>query len=68
MRVASLLWSQYLLNISLSALVAYEYLITFGQEVSTIWKRPWTAASALLLLIRWTMVLRQIMLWANVSR
>lgn len=43
------------------ALVAYEYLTTFDQEVTTVWKRKLTATSALLLVTRWTMIINQIL-------
>jgi hypothetical protein len=43
-----------------AVLVLYEYVITFEQEVSTIWKRRFTATSILLLSTRWVLVLSQI--------
>jgi hypothetical protein len=42
-------------------LVLYEYAITFDQEVSTIWKRRFTATSILLLSTRWVLVLSVIL-------
>lgn len=41
----------------LEALALYEYLITFADEIETVWKRPWTATSMLLLSTRWVMLL-----------
>ena len=38
------------------AIVVYEYIITFYDEIKTVWKRRWTATSFLLLSIRWIMV------------
>lgn len=38
------------------ALVVYEYIITFSDEIQTVWKRRLTATSFLLLTIRWVMV------------
>jgi hypothetical protein len=43
-----------------AVLVVYEYVITFDQEVSTIWKRRFIATSILLLSTRWVLVLYQI--------
>jgi hypothetical protein len=40
-----------------AGLVAYEYIITFDQEVAQVWKRKPTATSFLLLSTRWIMVL-----------
>ena len=49
------------------ALVVYEYVITLDQEISTIWKREWTMSSALLLSIRWAMLLNQIVAYVPAS-
>lgn len=49
------------------ALVAYEYIITLDQEISTVWGRKRTASSALLLSIRWVMVLNQVVSYIPVS-
>ena len=46
----------YLFGLSLAALL-YEHILTIEDEVRTIWKRSWTAASALLLSIRVNMLL-----------
>ncbi|GJE99217.1 hypothetical protein PsYK624_154660 [Phanerochaete sordida] len=54
--------SQYI-NCSILCLVAYEYAITFGREVRCIWMRKLSATSLLLLSIRWTMVLSQVLVW-----
>ncbi|GJE96341.1 hypothetical protein PsYK624_125350 [Phanerochaete sordida] len=41
---------------SLLCLVAYEYIITFGQEVAVVWRRKLSVVSVLLLGTRWLMV------------
>ena len=43
------------------ALVLYEYLITFPEEIRLVWKRPWTLVSVLLLSVRWNMVLNSLL-------
>ena len=48
------------------ALVVYEYLITFDREIAVVWNRRWTATSALLVFVRWTMVLGQLAGWLGV--
>ena len=48
-----LVWDAYTL---LLALVAYEYLITFQQEIDTVWKRKLNTTSLLLLGVRWVML------------
>lgn len=48
------------------ALVVYEYIITFDQEVVAVWKRRWNATSGLLISIRWVMVFSQILSWLTV--
>ena len=50
----------------LVALVVYEYLITIDQELAVVWKRQWTPASALLISLRWVMILSQVFHWLNV--
>lgn len=40
----------------------YEYLFTMRSEMVTIWKRPWTATSLLLLSTRWLMFLNVVLL------
>ena len=40
-----------------AGLVAYEYIITFDQEVAQVWMRKTTATALLLLSTRWIMVL-----------
>ncbi|KIP03250.1 hypothetical protein PHLGIDRAFT_247610 [Phlebiopsis gigantea 11061_1 CR5-6] len=40
-----------------TALAAYEYMITFDKEVEYIWSKKLTLSSALLLSVRWVMVL-----------
>ena len=44
-----------------AGLVAYEYIITFDQEVAQVWMRKLTATSFLLLSTRWIMVLGSLM-------
>lgn len=43
-----------------ACLVAYEFVITFAQEVSVVWGRKFTATSLLLLGVRWVMVVAPI--------
>ncbi|GJE98361.1 hypothetical protein PsYK624_145900 [Phanerochaete sordida] len=50
----------------LLGLVAYEYVITFGQEVACVWQKPISATSVLLLSTRWVMVLYQA-IWVTPS-
>ena len=45
-----------------AAMVMYEYLITFEDEVTTVWKRKFNLTSTFLLSVRWTMVVATI-LW-----
>ena len=47
------------------ALVTYEYVITFTQEVSTVWRRRFTVTSFLLLSIRYILVASQVIALAN---
>ncbi|EKM48194.1 uncharacterized protein PHACADRAFT_214913 [Phanerochaete carnosa HHB-10118-sp] len=42
------------------ALVVYEYLITFDQEVAIVWRRKITLTSAFLVILRWAMVVNAI--------
>ncbi|KAJ3554447.1 hypothetical protein NM688_g3104 [Phlebia brevispora] len=41
----------------LLALVAYEYFITFQDEVNIIWRSKWTAGKALFLITRYLMII-----------
>ena len=50
-----------------TALVAYEYLITFHEEVATVWKRKLTATSLLLLSTRYVLILTQILTFVPAS-
>ncbi|KIP03866.1 hypothetical protein PHLGIDRAFT_129899 [Phlebiopsis gigantea 11061_1 CR5-6] len=50
------------LFVAIPALVFYEYLITFGQELMVVWRRKFTWASVLLVAIRWTILLEAIFL------
>lgn len=55
------------------AMILYEYFITFDDEIRTVWKKPWTLASALLLSVRWNMFVSSILIfvpednWASCS-
>ncbi|EKM50292.1 uncharacterized protein PHACADRAFT_201131 [Phanerochaete carnosa HHB-10118-sp] len=40
-----------------ACLAAYEFLITFGDEIEIVWKRPITARAVLLGSVRWCMLL-----------
>lgn len=44
------------------ALALYEYVVTFSQEVTTVWQRRKTATSILLVATRWTMVLNAVVI------
>ncbi|EKM48477.1 uncharacterized protein PHACADRAFT_202765 [Phanerochaete carnosa HHB-10118-sp] len=48
-------------NICPSGLVAYEFVITFGNEIEIVWKRPITARAVLLGSVRWCMLLAAVM-------
>ncbi|GJE84685.1 hypothetical protein PsYK624_007610 [Phanerochaete sordida] len=48
-------------TVATTALVAYEFLITIQLEIDTVWRRPWTATSLLLLSTRWVMVLSAVL-------
>ena len=50
--MADLLWK---------AIITYEYLITFQQEIAVVWRRRLTATSLLLLSTRYTLMLTQLM-------
>ena len=49
------------------ALILYEYLITFDEEVQYIWKTRITLIAVLLLSVRWVMVLLAIFYAAPIS-
>lgn len=51
----------YLLN-SCLVLIVYEYVITFGDEVVTVWKRKMNATSLLLISVRWAMLFNAILM------
>ncbi|EKM52046.1 uncharacterized protein PHACADRAFT_262495, partial [Phanerochaete carnosa HHB-10118-sp] len=51
-----------LLLAAIAALIFYEYAISFGQEVSVVWQRKLSPATALLLAIRWTLLFEAISL------
>jgi hypothetical protein len=40
----------------LAVLAIYEYIITWPQEASIIWRRKWTVATVLLLFTRWVVL------------
>ncbi|THG92468.1 hypothetical protein EW026_g8443, partial [Hermanssonia centrifuga] len=44
------------ITVGMTALVAYEYIITIGAEVSLIWRRAWTGAVWLFIANRYLMV------------
>lgn len=39
-----------------TVLLAYEYVVTFGDEVALVWKKRATVTSILFISVRWTMV------------
>ncbi|KIP06042.1 hypothetical protein PHLGIDRAFT_73255, partial [Phlebiopsis gigantea 11061_1 CR5-6] len=41
---------------TVKVLLAYEYIITFDQELSAIWRRKFNATSLLFITVRWTML------------
>ncbi|EKM52087.1 uncharacterized protein PHACADRAFT_199583 [Phanerochaete carnosa HHB-10118-sp] len=47
---------------AVAALIFYEYAISFGQEMSLVWKRKINPGSCLLLKIRWTLLFEAIAL------
>ena len=44
------------------ALVFYEYVITFEQELAVVWRRKFTLVSLLLIVVRWTLLVEAIIL------
>lgn len=50
-------------DVAMTAIVAFEYLITFDQEVECVWKRKFSATSVLLLTTRWVMIVNQSIVW-----
>ncbi|EKM57660.1 uncharacterized protein PHACADRAFT_251424 [Phanerochaete carnosa HHB-10118-sp] len=54
-------YSQYLVQqdcfLAVSCLVFYEFVITIGDEINIVWKRPVTVSAVLLGSLRWCMVL-----------
>ena len=42
-------------------MIVYEYIITFDQEVATVWQRKFTLTSILLLSTRYALVLLEIL-------
>ncbi|GJE93847.1 hypothetical protein PsYK624_100110 [Phanerochaete sordida] len=51
----------YILN-SCLVLIVYEYVITFGDEVHTVWNRKMNATSLLLISVRWMMLFNAILM------
>ena len=49
------------------ALVVYEYILTIDREFAVVWKRKFNATSALLISVRWMMVLVQVSGWMGVT-
>lgn len=41
-------------------ILVYDYVLTFAQEVTTVWRRKMTATSLLLVTTRWVMVLQAV--------
>ncbi|THH00540.1 hypothetical protein EW026_g2019 [Hermanssonia centrifuga] len=41
---------------ALTAVITYEYVVTFGQEVEAMWLRKWTGATWLFLVNRYMMI------------
>ena len=52
----SYFYSELRIRAAYLALLAYEYVITFAEEVRLVWGRPVTITSVLLLTVRWMMV------------
>ncbi|KIP05716.1 hypothetical protein PHLGIDRAFT_486379 [Phlebiopsis gigantea 11061_1 CR5-6] len=46
------------LSTAANLVLLYEYVITFDNEISIIWKKQWTFPAILLLLVRWNMILQ----------
>ncbi|KIP07976.1 hypothetical protein PHLGIDRAFT_401426 [Phlebiopsis gigantea 11061_1 CR5-6] len=59
-RLTKLLWQKYTC-IAAIALAVYEYVITFEQEMNTVWKRKLNWTSVFLLAIRYTTLLDAIL-------
>lgn len=57
MRAAKLIPDILYLLVPFTALALYEYATTLDQEVRIVWRRRWTFTSALLVTMRWAMVL-----------
>lgn len=49
-------------SLSLTVLLLFDYVIALSQEVDTIWRRKWTAATWLYVLTRYGTVLDKIVL------
>ncbi|GJE85093.1 hypothetical protein PsYK624_011700 [Phanerochaete sordida] len=45
---------------AIAALVLYDYLITFGQEVYTVWQRRFSIVSFLIATSRWALLIQAI--------
>lgn len=52
---------------AVSAMIVYEYIITFDREIQSVWQRKWTASSLLLVSTRWGMVANAIVACASLS-
>ncbi|KIP03869.1 hypothetical protein PHLGIDRAFT_121223 [Phlebiopsis gigantea 11061_1 CR5-6] len=58
----SMLTSADHLFVAIPALVVYEYVITFEQELAVVWRRKFTLVSLLLIVIRWTLLVEAVFL------
>ncbi|EKM51939.1 uncharacterized protein PHACADRAFT_199442 [Phanerochaete carnosa HHB-10118-sp] len=61
------LFEQNCAGASTLSLVLFEYVVTFPEEVNTVWRRKFTWTSILLLSMRWIMVLSQVAAWFPMS-
>lgn len=50
------LQTEFYIQFGLTALVVYEYLLTFQDEVRMIWRRKWTAATVLFMMNRYLLI------------
>ncbi|GJE96173.1 hypothetical protein PsYK624_123660 [Phanerochaete sordida] len=50
------LQTEFYIQFALTALVVYEYLLTFQDEIRMIWRRKWTGATALFVANRYLLI------------
>ncbi|EKM56463.1 uncharacterized protein PHACADRAFT_207695 [Phanerochaete carnosa HHB-10118-sp] len=50
-------------DVAMTAIVVFEYLVTFDQELTCVWQRKFSATSVLLLTTRWVMIINQAIVW-----